>query len=679
MTLFIRLLQAEDKSAELLSAVRNGGKNCFAVEPSDFQHIPSSPFAYWITSGIRSVFQNMRPYDNEDIGRTARCGLGTLDDFRFLRLCWETKFSRKGWASYYHGGVFSPFYDEFPLVVRWQDDGFEVKSYVTLKVGSASRKVQGEDHYFHEGFVFSRRTKALAPKFMPRGGIFSTGGQAGFAPPEELPASIALLSSTVCSFLISVCQGRTGDAAQFEVGLIKRLPWPEKLTVQDRERLSQLAYRVWSLKRTLSMSVETSHAFALPAPILQRITNRNVAAIERELAKIKVDIDNIAFRLYGLDGSDRAAIDAAGSVVSLESNNEAEGEHNIPAGGDDDEKSETPASDAEALLSWAVGVAFGRFDIRLATGQRAIPPEPAPFDPLPTKSSGMLPDGDDAFMPCSGVLVDDAGHKDDVGARVAAVYDHISEPTPEPDTLRRTLARDFFPTHVKMYSKARRKAPIYWQLATPSMSYTVWLYVHAFTNDTFFRVQNDYVAPKLAHEQRQLESIRAEAGPNPSGAQRNMIAAKEAFVEELRVLLDEVTRVASLWNPNLDDGVIINFAPLWRLVPHNKPWQKELKGKWDELVGGKYDWAHLAMRLWPERVIPKCAEDHSLAIAHGLEEVFWFEDAEGKWKPYEKAQKPIADLVRERTSTAVKAALKSLLDASEPTSGTKRSRKPKAA
>jgi hypothetical protein len=59
--------------------------------------------------------------------------------------------------------------------------------------------------------------------------------------------------------------------------------------------------------------------------------------------------------------------------------------------------------------------------------------------------------------------------------------------------------------------------------------------------------------------------------------------------------------------------------------------------------------------------------------------VFWFEDEEGKWKPYDKPQKSIADLVRERTSTAAKAALKSLLDAPEPASGTKRGRKAKAA
>ncbi len=58
-----------------------------------------------------------------------------------------------------------------------------------------------------------------------------------------------------------------------------------------------------------------------------------------------------------------------------------------------------------------------------------------------------------------------------------------------------------------MYSKSRRKAPIYWQLATPSASYSVWLYIHAFSKDTLFRVQNDYVAPKLAHEERKLESL----------------------------------------------------------------------------------------------------------------------------------------------------------------------------
>jgi hypothetical protein len=49
------------------------------------------------------------------------------------------------------------------------------------------------------------------------------------------------------------------------------------------------------------------------------------------------------------------------------------------------------------------------------------------------------------------------------------------------------------------------------------------------------------------------------------------------------------------------------------------------------LCAGEYDWSHIAMHLWPERVVPKCAKDRSLAIAHGLEDVFWVEGTDGKW------------------------------------------------
>ncbi|MGH8655725.1 MAG: hypothetical protein ACREYE_27695, partial [Gammaproteobacteria bacterium] len=100
-----------------------------------------------------------------------------------------------------------------------------------------------------------------------------------------------------------------------------------------------------------------------------------------------------------------------------------------------------------------------------------------------------------------------------------------------------------------------------------------------------------------------------------------------------------------------------------RLVPQSKPWQKELKATWDALCAGEYDWAQLSMHLWPERVVPKCATDRSLAIAHGLDDVFWMEDAGGKWKPRPEPKCPIEELVRKRTSSAIKVALKSLIEA----------------
>ena len=76
-----------------------------------------------------------------------------------------------------------------------------------------------------------------------------------------------------------------------------------------------------------------------------------------------------------------------------------------------------------------------------------------------------------------------------------------------------------------------------------------------------------------------------------------------------------------------------------------------------------FDWAHLAMDLLPERVVPRCATDRSLAIAHGLEDIFWVETNDRKWQPRLLPTRPITELVRERTSNAVKAALKSLIEA----------------
>jgi len=143
------------------------------------------------------------------------------------------------------------------------------------------------------------------------------------------------------------------------------------------------------------------------------------------------------------------------------------------------------------------------------------------------------------------------------------------------------------------------------------------------------RLSRDLVAPKLDLEERRRTNLVQEAGPNPTARQRVEIAAQDSIVDELRAFAEEVGRVAPLWDPVLDDGIVLASAPLWRLIPH-RAWQKELRSRWDDLAAGKYDWAHLAMHLWPERVVPKCADDRNLAIAHDLEDVFWVEGAEGK-------------------------------------------------
>ena len=700
MTTFIRLLDVpvDAKPAALKAAVAGVGP-VFECAPEAFAAVPGSPFAYWVSDQIRNSFTKHPPLQTNS--RRAVVGGSTKDDQRYLRL-WleadETNISRTRelsqqhhWSLFAKGGSFSPFYADVHLVVNWFRDGSELKADIAEYRGSRgwgyhwTAALNGHDDYFRSGLTWPRRTDGLSFRALPAGCIFADKGPAAFVAgddPQDLLALSAVLNSRAFAYLVGVQLARTELAQSYEVGLIQRTPIPD-LTPPDRAALAALARRAWSLRRALDTVTETSHAFVLPPGLNERVIGLDPAAIAQELAGLQREIDERAFAGYGIGPEDRAAILAAAKPSERRDRDDDAADAAEEDTGDDgevDDPADLASGDLGGVRSWLVGVVFGRFDPRLATGERPIPPEPDPFDPLPACSPGMVPEGEEpADRP--DVLVDDAGHPDDLAARTLAVAERVQVEVPE--NLRGWLAREFFPLHIRMYSKSRRKAPIYWQLATPSGSYSVWLYLHAFSKDTLFRVQNDYVAPKLAHEERRLDLLTNELRDGGTAAQRKDLATQGALVEDLRVFLAEVKRVAPLWNPNLDDGVIINFAMLWRLVPQHKAWQKELKTTWDALREGKYDWAHLAMHLWPERVVPKCATDRSLAIAHGLEADFW-EDDDGKWRARAQGagfsvQAVVDALVRERTSAAVKDALKALLEAPAAVAARGGGRKPSRA
>jgi len=700
MTVFLRVLDApaDEKQTELLRLIAAFRAplakpaqiygTVFQRESAEFAAVTGSPLAYWVPARCLDAFTSLAPL-NDGVRLVVSTNPLNLD-FRFARLWWEPAAENLGneWRPWAKGGAFSPHYFDINTVIAWNE---ALSSYSGF-LGTENRPLQRPaslQHFFRPGLTWPRRTNGLSFRVMPAGCIFADKGPAAFVEgdsPKHLLALSALMNSAVFGYLVGVQLARTELAQSYEVGLIQQTPVPD-LNEDDVETLARLARRAWSLKRSLDTRTETSHAFLLPRGLNEKETGLDPVAVERELTRIQTQIDEHAFCLYGISPDDRIVIEASSKRSSISGDStEDSGEED---GAGEDEAFVTAPTDT--LFSWLVGVAFGRFDPRFVTpvvlsyktsggkpltplaGQRPIPPEPEPFDPLPSRSPGMWPEDEAPVIVPPDIMVDDAGHHHDIRFHVAEAA--VATGCPDPHDLRQWLAREFFPLHIKMYSKSRRKAPIYWQLATPSASYSVWFYIHAFTKDTLFRIQNDYVAPKLAHEERRLEEMTGEVREKGNAAQRKELAAQESFVGELRAFLDEVKRIAPLWNPDLDDGVIINFSPLWRLVPQHKAWQKELKSTWDALCEGKYDWAHLAMHLWPERVVPKCATDRSLAIAHGLEEIFWVEGSDGKWTARKTPARPVEELVRERTSPAVKAALKSLLEAPQPGGSGRKSRK----
>jgi hypothetical protein len=420
-----------------------------------------------------------------------------------------------------------------------------------------------------------------------------------------------LFASQAFDYIFKTALGRYGHP-EFIVGTLQKLPWPE-VSNATREKLGALAQRAWSLKRNLDGVEEISHAFLLPAALRARLGDYEPPAIEAELARIQAEIDDIAFDLYGFAEDDRVAAQGATGAGATDRAKDGEADDDS-----DGEQAATPVDHTAGLLSWAAGVAFGRFDLRLATGEREPLPGPGPFDPLPVKSPGMLPDGDVPFHAHPGILVDDPGHPHDLTRLIEDVLARVHCPPPE--DMRRWLQRDFFPFHLQRYSKSRRKAPIYWPLATVSGGYTLWVYYPSLSSQTLYTAVNDFLEPKLADLGRQTAALRAR-GDARTRDEAKALEARQEQEEELIELRDALLRIAPVYKPNHDDGVQIAAAPLWPLFRH-KPWQKLLKETWDKLEKGDYDWAHLATAYWPERVRKKCETDRSLAIAHGLEHLY---------------------------------------------------------
>ncbi|MBD2549125.1 BREX-1 system adenine-specific DNA-methyltransferase PglX [Microcystis elabens FACHB-917] len=353
---------------------------------------------------------------------------------------------------------------------------------------------------------------------------------------------------------------------------------------------------------------------------------------------------------------------------------------------------------ASSLVSFAVGCSLGRWDISYALGKRMPPKMPDPFAMLSLCPPGQLQntqgrparpeDLHDAYpidIPWDGILVNDPQSLRDIQQKAREVIEFIwnangraSASSIEQElchilgfkSLRDYFSRPslFFADHLKRYSKSRRQAPIYWQLSAGNGNYSAWLYYHRFTKDTLYRVLRDFVEPRIQKAER--EQFELESQGVLSGGAASRLHDAQNLIQDLRLLKSELDLVAPLWNPNLNDGVIINHAILWRITPY-APWQKKCKECWDKLVKGDYDWAHLAFHLWPERVIPKCTTDRSLAIAHGLEERLWQETNNGNWLPRQLSDADLQALVAEHSNPAVKSALERFLAAPPPVAPTR--------
>lgn len=287
MTFFIRLLDAEDKNSELIKVsadVRSGTPSAklFQPDPEAFSEIPGTPFSYQASHDVRRAFKELPHF--EENGRTVKQGLATADDFRFVRVWWETPSASLQWFGYAKGSIYSPFYSDIKTQVNWLDDGREIKNNLNKTGGIRSNvwmlQETAQKFFQKPGLTWPLRGARISVQAVPAGCIFSVAGKMAFAEHEELPAIYGIMNSMAYLYFLRTLS----DAVriQFEVGLIQRTPIPD-IPAEQRDRLRVLAFKGWSLKRKMDSGEETSHAFLLPSSLCNRLGEYDQPTIEAEL------------------------------------------------------------------------------------------------------------------------------------------------------------------------------------------------------------------------------------------------------------------------------------------------------------------------------------------------------------------------------------------------------------
>lgn len=633
---FFDLTSENDKGPTLRLACENAKvSRTLSREYAQFLSMPGAPLAYRLSADAASSIAQEATLSDFVEGAW---GLFTAADDRFLRAWWEVKPDLLGscWLPFAKGGTPLAFFAEPLLVVRWENEGSEILSRKGDR-GQILARAPNKDRYGMPGLTYSSiSSSGLRVRPLSEGVIFSIKGPALFPKlsKEAFLPLIEMLNTGEVSYLLSALS--SNRSAELNYALRISIPWNWASHFSG-----EIAKELFRLQRWYATGIETSRYFlGYPLERDERGPSAEIV-VESVLEKLN-SAGRLAFSRIGLN---------EGAI----NNYRPRAQH----------LSSPPKADFHAVVSYLVGVAFGRWQSSIIDPKEAEEKLFDEFAPVPRVPGAAI---NTKLWSSSApkVLADDVGHIADIVDLVSmqAAILRIDDPLiRDHEAVRKYMRNDFFSVHISKYSESGRKAPIFWQISTRSARYSLWTYYQSLTKDTIYALQNEFVTPKLAHEERKLAEMRAEFGASPASFARKQLLSQESFIEELRDLLNELKIVSPLWNPNIDDGVIVTMAPLWRLVPQNKPWQTELKKKWEELVSGECDWADVAMHLWPERVVPKCALDRSLSIAHGLHDVFWVDSGGGKWKPRPTPTRSIQELVRERTSIAVKTALKSLTDA----------------
>ena len=583
--------------------------NYFQAKQKDFEKIPGSPIAYWVSDKVREIFEK-----NKKLGEVgeAKQGLATADNNRFLRLWNEVSFSKIGynisnsqealeskkkWFPFNKGGEFRKWYGNQEYLVNWENDGYEIKNFYDEK-GKLRSRPQNTEYYFKESVTCSAISSSQnSIRYCPSGNIFDVNLRVYFLETDKNLKLLSILNSKIFhkfgEILSPTLALNANDLDRIPIIFnddiklvqqnidISKEEWDSRETSWDFEKLSlvdgkdfRTAFEnycshwrdnfVQLHKNEEELNRLFIEIYELQDEMDEKVSFDDITILKKE-AKI-VEIDNSKAKEFSSE-SERYLYDRG---VSLEFN-----------------KDEL----VKQFLSYAIGCIMGRYstnkpglimansddvlelssnkffvkdangDIRQEVETEFLPDE---FGILPiTAEKDFSNDIVERVKEFVKFVYGEESLKDNLNF-IAEALGNKDNRNPE-EILRTYFITAFYKDHLQRY----QNRPIYWLMNSGKKNaFSCLFYMHRYEPLTVARVRADY----LIHYQEMLENkrkfIERQLYDEDISAKEKKNVEKELkdldiLLKELRDYANEVKHIAEQKIPlDLDDGVNVNYEKL---------------------------------------------------------------------------------------------------------------------
>ena len=535
------------------------------VPRRDFRSIGESPLAYRQVSLVPHIFKECHPLE-PGFGKATRGGC-TGNDPRYVRFWWENP--RAGdvttracqWVAFAKGGDFSRYYSDIDLIVHWD---FKRQTFPDFqgRKGRATPRPEALDDYFKPGLTWPRRTqRGFNLRVLPEGCIFADKGPAIFPKnAEDTWYLLGLANAAPAEYLLKGLM----SFGSWEVGVIKRLPVPEPNPAQ-RETISAFARQIHDAKAAWDTGNETSTRFTRPWLLQEELAPLDLPSRLDHLAEqeangegriqaLYAQLNDEAYKLYGISVAHRAEIEATMGDRPPEVLWVAM-ERKVTA--------QKRMEHVWRLLSYAVKRVVEADDDGIVPFQ-AVAGEQALIDRLRIELHRLFPQQDPNALEVT--LTNEL-------KRRAKGYRSVG-------SLEEWLDDEFFAYHESLY----KSRPILWHIASSQgrgdFAFGALVRYHNFDYERLAKLRGTHLRDAIAHCRREAGLASQEGRTDDRLLWQSRLEESELLDQRLQWLQEGANghpapgdcRIRTPWKaeadqpqgwrPDLDDGVVVNIAPL---------------------------------------------------------------------------------------------------------------------